>query len=497
MFVGGRRHFLKSSAGLLFSIPFLPSMAEAQVADKRLRFITARSPQGTYKDNFRPNLLGIPAVPIAGEALSYDINRVQGPLSATFGPEFNALKSKINFYQRLDPMVSASGHNHSTFLTSYQRCTNADSSELSLSEAPAGKEYIMPPKPSIDQLISALAFGKPYPVHNVVMSGYEYNVESFSYSYGYSGSRIVRVRGFYDPAMHFQKFFGGATSSTTVMNAKLDRRKLVVDQVLESYKSFVGKRSLSSMDKHTLDEHMEFLSGIQKRLSSGGFLVCKDPGIAVDPKLLASNSPTEKPELIELVYKLVVDIAVAAMRCDAIRVFNFSMYNSGANVAGGGPHGYHHMEKTEANKKAYATGHDVFYGKMLAYLANQLNSIRDPDGATMLDNSLLLYGKEMSNEGPEHVTWDMALATIGSLGGKIKTGQLLDYTRKLLKPNQPYGDLTQGRSYNQFLTSIMQGGFGLLPTQFETDNDFGQRIETIWGNTPLMEKRVLIPGMFT
>lgn len=497
MFVGGRRHFLKSSAGLLVSIPFLPSMARAQDVTKKLRFVAARSQQGTYKENIRPNLQGLMGIPVGGNTTSYNTSQISGALSPTFGAEFNAIKAKINFYKGLDSMVTASGHNHSTFLSAYQKCTNADDSELSLSEAPAGKEYIMPPKPSIDQLISELAFGKPYPVHNVVMTGFEYNIESFSTSYALSGGRMVRLRGLYDPLLHFNKFFGGALlGGITPINAKIDRRKLVVDQVLSSYKNFVGKRSLSSVDKHSLDDHMDFLFSIQQKLSASFFQTCSNPGIVIDPKFNIANSPIEQIELIEPLYKLVIDISVAAMRCDAIRVFNFCMYESGANGAGGGPHGYHHMETAEVNKRSYATGHDIFYGKMLAYLVNQMDSIKDPDGYTMLDNSLVLYGKEMSDEGPNHGTTDMLVSTIGGLGGKVKTGQLLDYHHAIEKPNQPNANFIQGRSYNQFLTSIMQGGFGLQPSQFETNSDFGERVEDSYSNTPTVEKRVLVPGMF-
>jgi hypothetical protein len=208
-----------------------------------------------------------------------------------------------------------------------------------------------------------------------------------------------------------------------------------------------------------------------------------------------SNASLERAELIKPTYKLVIDIAIAAMRCDAIRVFNFCMYNSGAAVGGGGPHGMHHMDTMEANKRAYATGHDVWYGKMLAYLATQMEAVQEPDGGSMLDHTLWLYGREMSTEGPNHTTDDMLVATLGGLGGKVKTGQLIDYHRTITK-NQPYGSTIQGRSYNQFFTSIMMNGFGLVPAQFETNGDYGERQETVWRNTPIVEKRVAVPGMF-
>lgn len=496
MLVGTRRHFLKTAAGLLVAVPFMPSVARGQATQKKLRLVTARSQQGTYKDNFRPNVAGLtPTMVAGGAAKSYDLTGIAGPLSATFGPEFNALKSKINFYKGLDPMVTDGGHNHATFLSAYQTCNNGVSNEIPLSETPPGKEYLFPPKPSMDQLISNSAFERPYEVHNVAMTHYEYNVESLSYSYALSGGRIVRIRGFYDPVAHFNKFFAGATSGSASANAKVERRKLVVDQVLGSYRDFVNQRALSSADKLALDNHMEFLSSVQSRLSSSLFQTCSNPGITVDSRYSVSNGSLERAELIEPTYKLVIDIALAAMRCDAVRVFNFCMYNSGAQVAGGGPHGMHHMDTMEPNKRAYATGHDVWYGKMLAYLANQMDAVREPDGGTMLDNSLLLYGREMSREGPDHTTDDMLVATLGSLGGKVKTGQLIDYHRTIT-PNQPYGNTIQGRSYNQFLTSIMMNGFGLQPAQFETNGDYGERKETIWHNTPIVEKRVAVPGMF-
>src|SRR5262245_21903439 len=501
MFVGrDRRHFLTTSAGLLVSIPFLPSMVRA-VGDppRRLKFVPVRSQQGTYKNLFRPDVSRLAATPVGGETSSYDITQLPGSLSTVFGAEFDGLKSKINFYKGFDPMLTWFGHNHSLFLAAFNRATGS-SPDTSYTETPPGQEDLFPPKPTIDHLISNQAFSTSYDVHNVVLTVYEETVESYSFSYNKSGTRIVRQIGGYDPQTSFNKFFGGATTDGVTANQTANRRKLVVDQVLGSYKSFAAKRSLSSEDQVSLSEHMEFLHSVETRLNSSLFQNRQNPGIVIDPRLdgrATSQQCLYTPELVEPTYKIVMDIAVAAMRCDAIRVFSLCMYDQDTVATkGNGPHDMHHMAATEANKPEAARLIDSWYGKMLGYLVNQMDAVDEPEGGTMLDNSLVLYNKEMSDEGPNHTNTDLLLASLGSLGGKIKTGQFLDYERRIAQPNQPHGDNRQGRSYNQFLTSIMHGGFGMDPSLFETNGDFGERGETVWRNSPFVEKNVLVPGMF-
>lgn len=480
------------------SIPFLPSMAQsvALVEEPMLRFITSRSQQGTYKKLFRPDVSQLQPTPLAGETKSYDLTKISGPISASFGPEFNALKGKINIYSGLSPMVKESGHNYSTFLCAYNQAS-PNGNDIFLNDAPPDKQFVMPNTPSIDRIIADKAFGAPGAVMSASMTDYEPVLESQIYSYILSGGKIIRPRAPYDPSLHFDRYFASATvGGTTAAQLKTDRRALVVDLVLNSFKSFVAKRTLAMEDKKTLDGHMESLYTIENNIRLNTFKTCSDPGIVIDPKLKGINSPLSQGGLTTATYKLVIDIAVAAMRCNAIRVFNLCMHASAPTlVGGGGPHGMHHMDRSEVSKIDYAGTYEEYYGQMLAYLISKMEAIQETTG-TMLDNSLVLYGKEMSTEGHEHQTGDMLVATLGSLGGRLKTGQLLDYRRNLVKANQPYGNLFQDRSYNQFLTSIMQGGFGIKPEDFEFNGDFGERHETIWANTPFVEKRVLLPGMF-
>jgi hypothetical protein len=66
---------------------------------------------------------------------------------------------------------------------------------------------------------------------------------------------------------------------------------------------------------------------------------------------------------------------------------------------------------------------DTYHVSLLGYLAQRMAAIPDGDG-TLLDNSLLLYGGGMG-DGNLHRHSDLPCAMLGTLGGRIRSGQLV------------------------------------------------------------------------
>ena len=70
----------------------------------------------------------------------------------------------------------------------------------------------------------------------------------------------------------------------------------------------------------------------------------------------------------------------------------------------------------------------AFYCQQLAYLAQKLQSM--PEGeSTVLDNSLLYFVNNMWS-GKGHVSTKVPVLTVGSLGGTVQTGRVLDYRNR-------------------------------------------------------------------
>ena len=70
----------------------------------------------------------------------------------------------------------------------------------------------------------------------------------------------------------------------------------------------------------------------------------------------------------------------------------------------------------------------AFYCQQLAYLARKLQSM--PEGeSTVLDNSLLYFVNNMWS-GKGHDSTKVPVLTVGSLGGTVQTGRVLDYLNR-------------------------------------------------------------------
>jgi hypothetical protein len=67
-----------------------------------------------------------------------------------------------------------------------------------------------------------------------------------------------------------------------------------------------------------------------------------------------------------------------------------------------------------------------YYVGQLAYLAGRLAAMPEGDG-TVLDNSCLMFLSNMWS-GSRHDSSKLPMLLVGSLGGTIATGRVLDYT---------------------------------------------------------------------
>jgi hypothetical protein len=118
-----------------------------------------------------------------------------------------------------------------------------------------------------------------------------------------------------------------------------------------------------------------------------------------------------------------------------------------ADTNTGDLNGYHSQaHQNSADKKA----DDTWFQQMLAYQINQLNSITDTTGKSILDSSLFLAMNNMRTG--THETTQVPVVMAGSLGGYFQTGQSLALTTT---------------NNNSLLLTILNG-FGYPTTTFGT-----------------------------
>ncbi|MGE3684221.1 MAG: DUF1552 domain-containing protein [Bdellovibrionales bacterium] len=462
-----RRHFLRDLSGAMLALPVLSSLepARAQVAPKRLRFITVRTSEGAYRDHWFPNPFGTPTV-LAPYGKAYDLSKYPAEMSPIFGALFNKYKSRTLIVKGLYPFSAYHGHNSAFMLAAFSQEMYAK---------------IPPQTPTIDQIINE----KTAPAGTKTFNCFLSSLHPF-YPSGHiwerSGSSIVRAVGIWDPRTNFDRFFSGFAGGETQRLAALDRRKLVVDRVRQAYKSFVAKRSLAAADKSVFDNYIEGIFELETKINREAASFCAPPSITVAATYksdqMYSNALSYKANA-ETVTKLNIDIAAAALQCDLIRVANFSMF---AHPLPQEPHDLHHrVETPEVRAKMLEL--DQYYAKHLAYLLDKLDAIVDSDGKSLLDNSLLAYGKEMSH-GNSHENENTQVALFGGAGGNLKMGQYIDFNTgdcELLPMRRP-DSMTLGLAYNQLPMTIMMA-FGLTPADWEIGGvqGFGQYVKRYMG----------------
>ncbi len=67
-----------------------------------------------------------------------------------------------------------------------------------------------------------------------------------------------------------------------------------------------------------------------------------------------------------------------------------------------------------------------WHHRQVAYLLGRLKAIEEPDGRTLLDNSMIVYGAILG-DGNEHDPDDLPPLLAGRSGGTIKSGRALDF----------------------------------------------------------------------
>ena len=67
-----------------------------------------------------------------------------------------------------------------------------------------------------------------------------------------------------------------------------------------------------------------------------------------------------------------------------------------------------------------------WHHRQMAYFLGRLKQIREPNGGTLLDNSMIVYGSSLG-DGHEHDKHNLPIMLAGRGCGSIKTGRQITY----------------------------------------------------------------------
>ena len=215
----------------------------------------------------------------------------------------------------------------------------------------------------------------------------------------------------------FNQIFEGTDPNATAEEQA--RRKLyktsVLDYVNEQTQALEQK--LGFADRAKLDEFTTGIFELEQRLNKPG-LVCG-----------ATAEPSDTSDIIEKT-RIMSDLMVLALQCDATRVITFMLGNAGSNRsypflgASGGHHNYSHHQNDPGNLSAIQAI-DTWEVEQLSYLLQRMNEVPEGTG-TLLQHSQVFFSSEIE-DGDAHRHRNLPVILAGECHGAYNTGRHIDY----------------------------------------------------------------------
>lgn len=252
-----------------------------------------------------------------------------------------------------------------------------------------------------------------------------------------------------NPAQVYQRLFSGAQEPEILTQRRLRRRQSVLDLALDDFRKLESK--LDARDRAKLQQHAQSLRELERRLAisgaQGGLCQSQEPPLINE--IMSEN-------YFDVVARQQIDLLVSAFACDQTRVGSlqcstavnacrFSFLEPSVSNEG---HSLSHSGDSNESMQPQWERTLTWYAELFAYLLTKLDAIPEGEG-TLLDNTLVLWGNEISR-GNTHDLTDIPFVMAGGAGGSIRTGQYLRYP---------------GIAHNKLLLSIIQA-FGIEAESF-------------------------------
>jgi hypothetical protein len=446
-----RRTFLRG-AGMALSLPWLDSLAPRRVradgADVPRRFLPIYLPNGAH-DFWRPTS--------AGSGSAWGLSSILEPFGASLKPKVNIVTNLENgsvFNSDGSPHVEAA---HGRLGGAWLTCVDAAAvrSQLGLDEANGiSVDQIVAQHPSFRSktALASLQVGLSTPLGSC--DGVPCS-SSRSVSWASPTQPMYKL---VDPLEVFHRIVGLAPQpapggpAAIEAERRLARNKSVLDAVLENAQR--TRARLGAGDQRRMDEFLDSVRAVERRVvglsASMGGLSCALPNADHLPSVEQSataprqNTPGYSRELHA---DAMNDLVAMAFQCDVTRVISYMLEDErseftydhvqeraftadSSTLKGGACPEYHAAQHAGGDVFASITWWNV--GKV-AELCRKLDAIKEANGVSVLDNSVVFLGGCM--HGGNHAGDQLPAALIGGGNLGLKTDQ------HLVLDNRPLRDL--------------------------------------------------------
>ena len=421
-----RRRFLKAN-GLVLSLPFLHSLSEASEVKAGLKpskkLVIIYVPNGLVRRCFFP---GEEAGELPGFVGGFNADKTKNEKRVQNKPGIYPLEltstmqamaehtADITLVTGLDRTFKEGQDVHAQGASCYL---------TSLSPAQAQEQGIKHPNgKSLDQLIGDhVGHSTAFNTLEISCNGFTAGKESiyFDNISWYGPDKIApSIR---DPQKLYDRLFMADSYRAHVTE--------VTDLVLADAKALSMK--LGSDDRKTMGEFMEMIRSIEIRIAKMQKLIA---GVDID---IPKDEILPRGEYI----KLQADLMLLALQMGISNVCTFmvgperwdaSLLYEGVFDKPVQHHNMTHNQKGDGYKELQKI--DIFHMQQYAYILSRMKTIKDSDGTSLLDNSIVTYGAGLG-DGATHQYYDLPLIVAGKGQGQLKQGRFIQCQSGTLNSN--------------------------------------------------------------
>jgi hypothetical protein len=221
-----------------------------------------------------------------------------------------------------------------------------------------------------------------------------------------------------NPRLVFERLFGEGAASERERNlaARHAAQKSILDFVMADVKAV--ERRLGHADRRKLDEYLHGIRSIERQVSR-----FDGPPLDVPDLKLPDHPPPSYADHI----RLLADMMVLAFQTDSTRIVTFMLAHDGGNRSFpdlGVSEGHHELShhRNDPGMMEKIARIDRFYAEQLAYVLGRLQNVKEVDGRSLLDHSMVVYASGLS-DGNRHRHDDLPVLLAGGAGGRLATGR--------------------------------------------------------------------------
>ena len=224
-----------------------------------------------------------------------------------------------------------------------------------------------------------------------------------------------------DPRKLYDRLFSKDSLRTHVSD--------VTDLVLADARALSSR--LSSEDRATMDEYMTMVRNVEVRMAKlEKLLADADISVPKEEILPRGEYIRLQADLMLLGFQMgitnVSTFMIGPERWDATLMYE-GVFDK--------PVQHHNMTHNQkGNGYLELAKIDTFHMQQYAYMIRRMKEIKESDGSSMLDNSLITYGAALG-DGATHQYYDLPMILAGGAQGQIKQGRLIRMKSGTLNSN--------------------------------------------------------------